>query len=105
ADGREALELARRGPEPFPAVVTDPPEAEVVVAAASEEAAGEGSEDDPAPRFLCGEAAEPPVENERGVVGAKPRPYVSGGTSRAGGTSMGATRRIGETAAPVKGAF
>src|SRR5262249_53217204 len=71
AHGREALERGCGEAEALAGVVAEPREAELVVAATAQEGVREPAEDRPAARLLRGEAAEPAVEDEGGVVGAE----------------------------------
>src|SRR5947199_263191 len=66
--------LARGEAQPLPAVVAEPAEAELVMAAAAKERPREPAEDHPTARVLRREPAEPAVEDERGVVRAEATP-------------------------------
>ena len=79
AHGREALELARGEANPFPAVIAEPAEAELVMAVPTQERPRKAAEDQPTARVLRRKAAEPAVEDERRVVRAEAAAVGFGG--------------------------
>src|SRR5262249_11906940 len=67
-DGREALKLASREPQPLSRIVIDPAEAELMATTAAKERVGQATEDRTAAAVLRRQTAEPAVEHQRRVV-------------------------------------
>jgi len=103
ADGREALQLARRDAKPVARIVAELREAEDLLAARAEERAGEPAEDGSTPRVLARQAAEPSVDHDGRVVPLEASAVRIGRGEDFGWNDVGEHgRSLGEHASSVK---